>query len=213
MPNANDLRTFAEAAISIFAIVNPIGNIPSLLGMTEGMELQQRRRVFRLAGIVSLGILLVISLAGKFLLEHAFHVSLPAFTLAGGLLLIVVGIRAIVAQRTPQTPEGQKALASDEEYTTMLAVSPIACPLLVGPGTIVTQMLIINRHGILFGLAAGLAAFAAVMLIINYSALLYRLMGRAGALAAGRIMYIFVTAIGVQFIFNALNEAFPSLGK
>ena len=213
MTYVNDLRTFAEAAISIFAIVNPIGNIPSLLGMTEGLQVGQRRKVFRLAGIVSLGILLVMSLAGKFLLEHAFHVSLPAFTLAGGLLLIVVGIRAIVSQRSPQTPGERDDLAADEEYTTMLAVSPIACPLLVGPGTIVTQMLIINRHGILFGLGASLTAFVFVILIINYSCLLYRLMGRAGALAAGRIMYIFVTAIGVQFVFNALSEAFPGWGK
>jgi len=204
MELTEQLRAFGEAAISIFAIVNPIGNLPIFLGLTEGASTQERRRVFRLAGLAALAIICVMALAGQFLLHYVFHVEIEEFMFGGGLLLVVTGIANIL-----QKAEKRRWLQGDEQDRALeqmrLAVSPIASPLLVGPGSIVTVMLIVNQHGRLFAVAACLAAFIFVILILNYAHYVYRLMGRLGALAVGRIMQIFIVAIGVKFCFRALE--------
>ncbi len=197
-------RLFGEAAISIFAIVNPVGNLPIFLGLTEAATTQERRRVFRLAGLSALIIICVMALAGQFLLSVIFHIRIEEFMFGGGLLLVVSGIRGILISPSRYSP----AMMSNEDRMFEqlgLAVSPIASPLLAGPGSIVTVMLIVNQHGRLFALAACLAAFAFVVLILNYAHIFIRLIGRLGTIAVGRIMQIFIVAIGVKFCFQAIE--------
>ena len=206
------LRSFGEAALSIFAIVNPIGGLPTFIALTEDATAQERRRVFRLAGLTALAMICVMALFGRFLLQYVFQIEIPQFAFAGGLLLVVIGIRGVVI-----APDQRKNLAADENERHMaqvrLAVTPIASPLLVGPGSIVNVMLIDNQQGRLFALGACVVAFVGVILILNYAHVLYRLMGRIGALAVGRMMQIFIVAIGIKFCFGALAKVFPALVK
>lgn len=202
-------RVFAEAAMSIFAIVNPIGSLPFLVALTEGTNADQRKRLIRIACVTAVAIVSVIAVGGNFLLRNMFQVKISEFAFGGGLLLIVVGIRSILEDPT----EGEvKPSTGLDSRRIVMAVSPIACPLLVGPGTIVTTLLIANQHGVLYALGACLAAFVFVVLILNYSHVLFKLMGPVITLAVGRVMDIFIVAIGVQFLFNALREVFPMLG-
>lgn len=210
-----EIRSFLEATISILAIVNPVGNLPLLAALTEGVAAAERRRVFRLAGLTGFCILCVAAVAGKFLMRDVFHIEPPEFIFGGGLLLIVISIRNIMTrlpQRYAGTPSaaGTTQPSEDEEIT--LAVTPIAFPLLVGPGAIITVMLIVDRHGVLYGLAAGATAFVCVMALLNWSHALLRLMGRVGTIAIGRVLQIFILAIGVHFLFEAIRLAFPGLG-
>lgn len=220
MPGWSDVQYFFEAVISIFAIINPIGNLPVLAGLTEGMTVQERRRIFRLAGTVGLGILLAMAVLGQFLIEIVFRIRIPEFALAGGVMLAVVGIRNLLAgSGSHAAAERVLSEAQREEAQVTLAVTPIASPLLVGPGSIVTVMLIVQRYtqehgpilGRIYGVAASLVAFAFVMLILNWSHQLLRLMGRIGTLAVGRIMQIFIVAIGVHFVFSALRQLVPAM--
>ncbi len=212
-PNTIELlRSFGEAALSIFAIVNPIGGLPTFISLTEDTTAQERRRMFRLAGLTALAMICVMALFGRFLLEFVFQIEMPQFAFAGGLLLVVIGIHGVMV-----SPDNRKHLPVDEDERRMdqvrLAVSPIASPLLVGPGSIVNVMLIDNQHGRIFALGACVVAFVGVMLILNYAHILYRLMGRIGALAVGRMMQIFIVAIGIKFCFVALAKVFPVLMK
>ena len=199
-----DFRAFFEAAISIFAIVNPIGGLPVFVALTEDIPPAERRRIFRIAGLTALTIVLAMALAGQLLIDAVFHLRMNEFTFGGGLLLVVTGIRTMLSS-TDRT-----AAASQKEYLLQdglrLAVSPIASPLLVGPGTIVTVMLLVQQSGHLFAIASSLAAFAVVILILNYAHVIFRLMGPLGALAVGRVMHIFIVAIGVKFCFRGLEE-------
>ena len=203
------IRPFLEAAVAIFAIVNPIGSLPFLIGLTYGATPQQRKRLVRVAGMTALAIVVAIAVAGDFLLKSVFQVSINEFAFGGGLLLIVVGIRSILSEEKSGGPplEGQEA----DMRKVIIAVSPIACPLLVGPGTIVTTMLIVSQHGVLYALGACLTAFVFVILILNYSHVLFRVMGTVVTVAVGRIMDIFIVAIGVRFMFNAVIKIFPAL--
>ncbi len=201
-------RAFAESVMSIFAIVNPIGSLPFLVALTQGTNPEQRKRLIRIACVTAVAIVSVIAVAGNFLLHNVFQVRIPEFAFGGGLLLIVVGIKSILED---PTDEDVKPAAELESRRIIMAVSPIACPLLVGPGTIVTTLLIANLHGVLYALCACLAAFVFVILILNFSHVLFKIMGPVITLAVGRIMDIFIVAIGVQFLFNSLREVFPAL--
>ena len=204
------LRIFSEAAISIFAIVNPIGGLPVFVALTEDMPKAERRRLFRLAGVAALVIISLMALAGQVLMHDVFHVTMEQFAFGGGLLLVVIGMRGIL-----QEPKPASAAAADADtqrrLAVRLAISPIASPLLVGPGSIVNVMLLANQHGRLFAVAACLTAFVFVILILNYAHVVYRLMGQVVALAFGRVMQIFIIAIGVKFCFQAAVTVFPGL--
>lgn len=211
------VQRFIEAAISIFAIVNPIGNLPLLGALTEDSPPPERRRIFRLAGLTALCILVGMAIGGQFLLTSVFHVSIPEFTFGGGVLLAVISIRNILSRMGPPqktgSPSGVVSVRTGEADEITLAISPIAFPLLVGPGSIVTVMLVVSRDGLGLGLAASLAAFVFILAILNWSHALLRLMGRIGSLAVGRVLQIFILAIGVHFMFKGARDAFPGLLK
>jgi len=204
-------RGFAEAAISIFAIVNPIGGLPIFVALTEDVPKAERRRLFRLAGVAALAIICIMALAGQVLMHNVFHVTIQEFAFGGGLLLVVIGIRGILPR--PQAAS-RPAAGADAQHrlAVQLAISPIASPLLVGPGSIVNVMLLVNEHGRLFAVAACLTAFVFVILILNYAHIVYRLMGEVVVLAVERVMQIFIIAIGVKFCFRAAVTVFPGLG-
>ncbi len=209
MTTVEHIQVFGEAAVSIFAIVNPIGGLPVFVSLMEDTPLHEQRRLFRLAGLTALVIIGVMALAGQFLMHTVFQVGMEEFAFGGGLLLVVIGIRSLL-----EGPESRQAALNDadrRQMQTRLAISPIASPLLVGPGAIVNVMLIVNQHGRLFALGACLAAFVFVILVLNYAHLIYRVMGRLGSLAIGRVMEIFIVAIGVKFCFEAIAKVFPAL--
>lgn len=207
------IANFAQSAISIFALVNPLGNLPTFVGMTEDATAQERRKLFHVASFVALVVICSMALIGQVLLRHVFHIRMHEFAFAGGLLLVVVGIRRIVASERP----ARVALpqADDERRATQLnlAVSPIAIPFLVGPGSIVNVMVVADQNGRVFALLACMVAFLAVALILHYSGVVYRIMGRTGSLAVGRVMQIFIVAVGVKLCFRALVECFPVLAE
>jgi len=210
MEFTEQLRIFGEAAVSIFAIVNPFVGLPIFVSLTEDFPARDQRRVLRLAGVVALAIICVMALAGQFLMETVFRVSIEEFAFGGGLLLVVIGVHGIL--RTSDGPSGAAADAKAREMQQVrLAVTPMASPMLVGPGSIVTVILIVNAHGRLTAVAACLAAFVFVILILNYAHVLFRMMGRVVALALGRVMWIFMVAIGTKFCFQAAAKVFPGL--
>ena len=123
-----DARKFAEAAISIFAIVNPVGSLPLLISLTEGAEERQRRRLIRIASAAAVGIICVVAVAGHFLLTSVFNLEIAQFTLGGGLLLMAFGIRNILGTTAGLAAENP---AQAEQHRIAMAVSPIACPMFV----------------------------------------------------------------------------------
>jgi multiple antibiotic resistance protein len=202
-------RTFFASVVSIFAVVNALGNLPVFVGLTEHIEPVKRRKLFRLAGVTALAIILAMGLVGEILMNVVFHVEVDReFAFAGGLTLIVIGIRNILGNHTAPPPSDEE---HQREAEIRLAVSPIAIPLLVGPGSIVTVMLIASSYGRPYALAASVMAFVFVLAVLNWAHVLNRLMGRVGSLAVGRVMQIFIIAIGVKFCFTGLMKMFPAL--
>jgi len=137
-----DLMAFLQSALFLFAIVDPVGGVSIFVGLTEGTDDNERRRVLRFAVLTAFLLVVVFALLGSVIMTYVFRISMGEFTFAGGLLLAVVGIRDMVAGhhgiKAGSLEEGQKQRSLRLHA---LAVSPIAIPLLAGPGTIVTVIL------------------------------------------------------------------------
>jgi len=208
------ISSFAQAVMSIFVIVNPLGNLPLFAGLAAEVPGHEKRRVFHLAGLVAFCIISTFAVVGKYIMRDVFHITIAEFTFGGGLFLVVLGIYNIMAKTMQPTHAGDdRDLETAYEQGITLAVSPIAFPLLVGPGSIVTVMLIVDNHSSIYGVAASAIAFIFVMAVLHWSDILLKLMGKVGAIAIGRVLQIFIVAIGVHFMFSALMQAFPVLTR
>jgi len=194
------MGVYLDAILALFAILNPIGNIPIFIEVVSGVEVKLRRRLFNLTVLAGFLTLLLLALCGEWVMKRVFHIGMEEFKIAGGILLIVIAVRNIVFADSP------RRIGGDAEEILQVGVVPLAIPLLVGPGAITTAILILHRSGLGVALISILAVFLATWLILHSSQAIYRLLGRFGALALSRILQIFIAAIGVRFLLAGIRE-------
>lgn len=190
------LLALTKSIISLFIIVDPLGNIPIFLSLTAGIREQDRRRVFRTATITGFVLLLAFATAGNQILI-VFGVGLPSFMIAGGILLLIIAIRILVIgwEEHKLSPESIGAV-------------PIAVPLLVGPGAITTTILSLQEYGVLVTVSSVIVVFALTWLILRYIDLLYKVLGRNGSAIIARVMALLIAAIAIQYIISGLKVSF-----
>ena len=192
---------------SIFVIVDSVGVIPTFLAMTAGNKPEERIRMARLACWVATGVLIFFSVSGMAIFK-LFGITLPAFQIAGSLLLLIIAYDMLQARRsTVQETEAEKEAGTIKDD---IAITPLAVPMLAGPGAITTTILMRNRAENAFHVLALLAAIVAVGYI---SSLILKLAARGSQWLSPiaikiitRLMGLLLAAVAVQFILNALAE-------
>jgi len=185
--------------LALFIVVDPFGNLPIFIGLTEKMEPQQRKRVFHSATLIGFILLLVFALAGQQILAF-FNISIYSFMIAGGVLLLIIAIKILIED------EWQKPTESVEK----LSAVPIAVPLLVGPGAITTTILNFQAFGIIITLAAVAIVFLIVWIVLKLIDPIHRFMGKSGAAIITRIMALLIAAIAIQYIINGITYYVPT---
>jgi len=187
----------AKMVIALFIVVDPLGNVPIFMSLTQNMTKPQRRRTFRLAIITGLVLLTFFSLVGQNILI-LFGISLDSFMVAGGILLLIVAIRLL--------------FLGDWNEKTVLSESvgavPIGCPLLVGPGAITTSILNLQTSDIFITLFSVLLTFSIVWLILRYVDSIYQILGKNGSLVITRVMALLIASIAVQYILQGVKTSF-----
>lgn len=120
-----------------FAIMNPITNTPIFLGLTEGFDNAMKKRIAARATVIAFLIVLVLAFVGKFVFVNLFGLTLPALRITGGIVIFVVGLELLrgKAHKPRESADGEEG---NEEPQLGIAISPLATPILAGPGTIVT---------------------------------------------------------------------------
>ncbi|HUJ27890.1 MAG TPA: MarC family protein [Myxococcales bacterium] len=205
--------TFSLLSLSaIFFVVDPMGVIPIFIAMTKDDSLEKKRDMAKRASIAAFFILSLFAVAGT-LIFKVFGVTLGAFKVAGGVLLLLTSIEMLRAQqaRTRTSPEEEQEGAQKED----VAIFPLAIPLLAGPGSIATVTALMGRAGrILFAIPVVLSI--AVTCVASYLMLLaadriQRLLGVTGLNVMNRVIGLIIGAIAVQFMFDGLRDAFPGL--
>jgi multiple antibiotic resistance protein len=181
--------------------------IPLTLASTAGSEPHARQRVVNQAVIVAAAIILIMGVIGRPLLGY-LGITLPAFTIAGGILLFLIAIDMLFARKTgtKQTVEEERDAAAAENP----AVFPLAVPMIAGPGTIATVLLLggmthgsAGEIGILA--AAYGAALAATWCCMSLATSLLRIVGTTGVHVVTRLLGIILAALAVQFVINGLS--------
>ena len=214
------MNVFIGHALSVFmgffAIMNPIANTPVFLGLTAEDDPVTRRKIATKALMVSFAIILVFSAAGK-LIFGLFGISLPAFRIMGGILVALVGYHMLQGGehssiQHPSEEDKRKSLESDLE----IAISPLAMPILAGPGTIATAMNFASTGGVSEFIVTVVAFF--VLCVISYVFFIsgerfVKYIGDNGIKVITRLMGLILAVIGVQMLIDGIGGAIIEIQK
>lgn len=195
------------AASSLFVIVDPLASIPAFLAMTHSDTPAERKRTAGLACLVMAGVLLAFAIAGKLIFKF-LSITLPAFQIAASIVLLLVALDMLRAQRSrvQETSEETEAALNKSD----IAVTPLAIPMLAGPGAISTAILLQNQaatlaqHVALYFTIAGVAGVS--YLILRFAARGARWLSPIAMRISSRIMGLLLAAVAIQFMLNALKE-------
>ncbi|MGB7746874.1 MAG: MarC family protein [Verrucomicrobiia bacterium] len=194
------------AASSLFVIVDPLAVVPAFLAMTPNDTAEQRIRTARLACCVTAGVLLLFSVAGQ-LVFKVMGITMPAFQIAASILLLMVALDMVRAQRSRVQETHEERKAGTEK--TDVAVTPLAIPMLAGPGAISTTILLQNeakdipQHIALYGCIVAVSLMS--YLILRISARGARWLSPIMMSIAIRIMGLLLAAVAIQFMLNAIK--------
>ncbi len=195
--------------MGFFAIMNPLPNIPIFLSLTADDTPEVRKRVAAKALVIAFLVTAVFCLLGK-MIFHLFGITLPAFRIAGGVLVAMIGFQMLHGkQSSVHHPAGEDQKVS-EEAAMSVAVTPLAVPILAGPGLITTAMNFASTGGI-EEIMITIVALAAICLIV-YGAFvssqrLLGILGQAGLDVITRIMGLILAVIGVQMLIQGISGA------
>ena len=191
------METLWATAITLFLIMDPLGNVPIFLVVLERVAEHRRRYIILRELIIALIVMLLFLFAGPAMLR-TLGISPEAVAIAGGLVLLIIAIRMIFPLR------GSSVMGDDDEDHGEPLLVPLAIPLLAGPSLLATLMLRANSGNILqHTLPALLLAWAASAVILLASPFLYRIFGNRGLKAMERLMGMVLICISMQMLLNA----------
>ena len=210
----NMLLHTATVFMGFFAIMNPIANVPVFLGLTGGDDQQTTKAVALRSLMLAFLIIAIFSVAGKVIFE-LFGITLPAFRITGGLLVFLIGFHMLQGNHSSVHQLNEEDNQKCREAALSVAVSPLAMPILAGPGTIATAMNYSARGGLL-EMVTTIAAFA-VLCVVTYVLFVFgeKFVTFIGAGALGvitRMMGLILAVIGVQMVIEGLHGAFKLAG-
>jgi multiple antibiotic resistance protein len=193
-----------SALVTLFIVVDPVGLAPSFLAVTHGMSKAQRQRVAVRAAIIATAVLAGFALIGHWLLT-TLGISLPAFRIAGGLLLFSIASEMVFGVRI--TRQSQAAEQAVEERFHDLAAFPLAIPLMAGPGAITATVLLADRaSGRPFMLAALIGVIVVVIglcyVAFILAARIGHFLGLTGNIVLSRLLGVLLAALAVQFVID-----------
>lgn len=199
--DASDLIT---AFVALFVIIDPIGLTPLFAALTQGDPQSRRRAVGVRACLVALFILSLFTIFGEAVLGFV-GISMPAFRIAGGILLFLTALDMLFERRTKRREDK----ADEEEEGDDPSVFPLAIPLIAGPGAIATVILLAGRDPGLPGILSTIGVTVAVLLVVFAlfltAGLLERLLGRVGINVVTRLLGMLLAALSVQFVLDGLR--------
>lgn len=207
------LDPLIAAFVTLLVVIDPPGVVPIFAGLTAGVSAAERRRVALNGTLIAAGVLLSFALGGEVLLR-LLGIGLPAFRIAGGILLLLLSVEMVMAKHT-----GLRATTSVEEaegsHRADITVFPLAIPLIAGPGAMTSIVLLMGRAPDLQGKAMILGILGVVLVIMLLCLLLtgpvMRLLGVTGVNVISRVAGIILAALAVQFVIDGVRAAWPGM--
>jgi multiple antibiotic resistance protein len=195
------------ALSSIFFLVDPFAALPTFLAVTAGQDNAKRLRTARKASLTALVILSTFALAGTYIFK-VFGISLPAFEIAGGIILLLIGLDMLEAKRSPtqeSSDEATEAVTKDDA-----GIVPMGIPMLAGPGAITSVMVLVGQAQSKWQMAAifgAIAVTAAICwLVLGSATKVAAALGETGIRILIRVMGLLLVALAVQYFLNGLAD-------
>ncbi len=202
-----------QAFITLFVVIDPPGNAPIFAALSSDMDRAQQRRTAIRAIVIAAIILVLFAAFGEILLR-ALGVSLAAFRIAGGILLLLVAIDMVFARRSGgrgATTEEEKEAEARED----ISVFPLAFPLIAGPGTMTSVLLLSGKAdgdpaylGILFAVLIGILVLTLILLLL--AGQVAKLLGVTGTNVIGRVLGVILAALAAQYIIDGIQKSLLS---
>jgi multiple antibiotic resistance protein len=197
-----------SAFVTLVVVVDPLGLVPVFLAITHRLTPPTRRRIALTASLIAGGILIGFALIGDWLLR-TLGISIPAFRIAGGLLLFAVAFDMVLGSRGERETRVAEQAVHDEHFR-HIAAFPLAIPLMAGPGAITATLLLAGRAGGQITLIATLLAVIVVIMAIcvavfSVAGKIERLLGTIGNVVLSRLLGVLLAALAVQFVIDGIR--------
>lgn len=204
------LALFGSALVTFLVVIDPPGCAPIFASLTRGGSPVHRRVMAVRSSMIAWAILLFFALLGKPMLK-ALGISLASFRIAGGVMLFLIALEMVFEKRTQRREERAQSIEGEED----ISVFPMAIPMIAGPGSIATAMLLVSRADGAIEIGAVLLAMTVVILVTLAALLaagpLMRLVGEKIEAMITRILGVILAALAAQFVVDGLRQSFPGL--
>jgi multiple antibiotic resistance protein len=204
------IELFTTAFITLAVIIDPPGCAPIFASLTSGTDAVHRRNMAIRSVLVAWGILMFFALLGEPLLR-TLGISLSAFRLAGGIMLFIIALEMVFEKRTERREERAEEIKGTPEADD-ISVFPMAIPMIAGPGSIASAMLLTARADGVAQTAVVLGALAATLLLTLLALLaagpLMRLLGHKMEAMITRLLGVILAALAVQFVIDGIERSF-----
>lgn len=203
------MELFLFAFVALFSIMNPLGTVPIFVGLTQLEDSAERNKTAILTSINVMVILFISFYLGKYLLQF-FGISLNSLRIAGGLIIVSSGFALLTGSFAKHKGMKNKKVQKDLSQRDRFSLTPLAIPMLAGPGSISLLITLQQEHGFtvnsLYIIAAVILCCIATFLILRSSFLIVKALGASGINAISRIIGFIVIAIGIEYISIAVND-------
>ena len=207
LQNSAYVRFSLLAVSSIFFLVDPFAALPTFLAVTAGSDGPRRRKIAGKASLTAWVALSTFALLGRYIFQM-FGITLPAFEIAGGIILLLIGLDMLEAKRSPtQEATGDTEAAASKEDA---GIVPLGIPMLAGPGSITSVMVLVGQAQTRWQMGAILVAIALTAaicyLVLGNSDRVGKMLGDTGIRILVRIMGLLLVALAVQYFVNGLAD-------
>ena len=203
------IELFLSAFVTLFVIIDPPGCAPIFASLTTNCTPEQRRGMALRSVLIAAGILVFFAILGEDLLE-VLGIGLPAFRIAGGIMLFLIALEMVFERRTARRETRAQEINATPEIED-ISVFPMGIPMIAGPGSIASVMLLVGRSEGLQQSLTVFAALAAVLLLTLVSLVaagaLMRLLGHRMEAMLTRLLGVILAALAAQFVIDGINRA------
>ena len=198
-----NLTALFQSTIMLFAIVNPVGSIPIFLQLTNQLDRKNRADAFKTAVFTAFIILFLFILSGRWILSYLFRIQLNDLMAAGGLLLLIIATDHLVFGALLKSVH-----VSEKMNANHIGAVPIACPIIAGPGAMMTALVILSEHGFLIAMLSTLIVLAITWILLSCIDRIYNFLGEIVCLVLSKVLSLFLAAIGIRLLMQGLSHYF-----
>ena len=197
-----DIMTYV---LTIIGILNPFGNVPLFMTLTKDQIPEIRKKMYNAIVISGFGIVTGFIVAGDFFMNYLYKIGMNELRVAGGMILIVVAFRNLLGLGVSKESSGN---VMSEKEAIRYAITPLTFPMLVGPGTISTVMIIHKEAGLIISVGAVAITFLIMKFLFSISDWLDKVLGEVVLFVLSRVMQIFIMSAGVKLVSTGIKGIF-----